>query len=68
MERTRLCGLILRENFGDAVEQIGVYLMKNGARPLHSIIRDCKYDRATVSSYPDHTRTRVFSAVNLIPL
>ena len=50
MERTRLCGLILRENFGNAVEQIGVYLMKNGARPLHSIIRDCKYDRATVSS------------------
>ncbi|XP_065909998.1 DNA-directed RNA polymerase III subunit RPC3-like isoform X2 [Dysidea avara] len=48
MERTRLCGLILREHFGDAVEQVGIYLMKNGARPLHSIIRDCKYDRATV--------------------
>ena len=49
MERTRLCGLILRENFGDPVEQIGTYLMKNGSRSLSSIIRDCNYNRATVS-------------------
>ena len=49
MERTRLCGLILRENFGDPVEQIGTYLMKNGSRSLSSTIRDCNYNRAIVS-------------------
>ena len=49
MERTRLCGLILRENFGDPVEQVGTYLMKNGSRSLSSIARDCNYNRSTVS-------------------
>ena len=49
MERTRLCGLILQENFGDPVAQVGTYLMKNGSRPLSSIIRDCNCNRSTVS-------------------
>ena len=49
MERTRLCGLILQENFGDPVAQVGTYLMKNGSRSLSSIIRDCNYNKSTVS-------------------
>lgn len=39
-QEVRLCGLLLREHFGEVVEKIGTHLVKNGAQNLRTIIHE----------------------------
>lgn len=36
----RLCGLLLREHFGEVVEKVGTHLLKNGQQSLRTIIHE----------------------------
>ena len=38
-EQTRVACLLLQENFGDLVEQVGCYLLKHGACSLDAIVK-----------------------------
>ncbi|CAK6973550.1 DNA-directed RNA polymerase III subunit RPC3 [Scomber scombrus] len=39
-QEVRLCGLLLREHFGEVVEKVGTHLVKNGAQNLRTIIHE----------------------------
>uniref|UniRef100_A0A665TU50 DNA-directed RNA polymerase III subunit RPC3 n=1 Tax=Echeneis naucrates TaxID=173247 RepID=A0A665TU50_ECHNA len=39
-QEVRLCGLLLREHFGDVVEKVGTHLLKSGAQNLRTIIHE----------------------------
>ncbi|XP_070690726.1 DNA-directed RNA polymerase III subunit RPC3 [Pempheris klunzingeri] len=39
-QEVRLCGLLLREHFGDVVEKVGTHLLRNGAQNLRTIIHE----------------------------
>ncbi|CAJ1062327.1 DNA-directed RNA polymerase III subunit RPC3 [Xyrichtys novacula] len=39
-QEVRLCGLLLREHFGDVVERVGTHLLKGGAQNLRTIIHE----------------------------
>lgn len=39
-QEVRLCGLLLREHFGEVVEKVGRHLLKNGAQNLRTIIHE----------------------------
>ncbi|XP_076010720.1 DNA-directed RNA polymerase III subunit RPC3 [Genypterus blacodes] len=39
-QEVRLCGLLLREHFGDVVEKVGTQLLKSGAQNLRVIIHE----------------------------
>lgn len=36
----RLCGLLLREHFGEVVEKVGTHLLKNGPQNLRTIVHE----------------------------
>ncbi|KAK7878845.1 hypothetical protein WMY93_030871 [Mugilogobius chulae] len=36
----RLCGLLLREHFGEVVEKVGTHLLRNGAQNLRTIVHE----------------------------
>ncbi|XP_068998812.1 DNA-directed RNA polymerase III subunit RPC3 [Embiotoca jacksoni] len=36
----RLCGLLLREHFGEVVERVGTHLLKSGAQNLRTIVHE----------------------------
>ncbi|XP_059196039.1 DNA-directed RNA polymerase III subunit RPC3 [Centropristis striata] len=39
-QEVRLCGLLLREHFGDVVERVGTHLLRSGAQNLRVIIHE----------------------------
>ncbi|KAI3361063.1 hypothetical protein L3Q82_013266 [Scortum barcoo] len=39
-QEVRLCGLLLREHFGEVVEKVGTHLLKSGAQNLRTIIHE----------------------------
>ncbi|XP_039661124.1 DNA-directed RNA polymerase III subunit RPC3 isoform X1 [Perca fluviatilis] len=39
-QEVRLCGLLLREHFGEVVEKVGTHLLKGGAQNLRTIIHE----------------------------
>lgn len=39
-QEVRLCGLLLREHFGDVVEKVGTHLLRSGAQNLRTIIHE----------------------------
>ncbi|KAM3613939.1 uncharacterized protein V6R79_007376 [Siganus canaliculatus] len=39
-QEVRLCGLLLREHFGEVVEKVGTHLLKSGAQNLRTIINE----------------------------
>eukprot|EP00064_Thunnus_orientalis_P005506 superscaffoldBa00000541_g5520 len=39
-QEVRLCGLLLREHFGEVVEKVGTHLLRNGAQNLRAIIHE----------------------------
>lgn len=39
-QEVRLCGLLLREHFGQVVEKVGTHLLKSGAQNLRTIIHE----------------------------
>jgi len=39
-QETRLCGLLLREHFGEVVEKVGTHLLKSGAQNLRTIVQE----------------------------
>lgn len=39
-QEVRLCGLLLREHFGEVVEKVGTQLLRNGAQNLRSIVHE----------------------------
>ncbi|KAG7264531.1 hypothetical protein CRUP_019903 [Coryphaenoides rupestris] len=39
-QEARLCGLLLREHFGEVVEKIGTHLLKSGAQNLRTIVQE----------------------------
>lgn len=40
VQEVRLCGLLLREHFGEVVEKVGTHLLKCGAQNLRTIIHE----------------------------
>ena len=39
-QEARLCGLLLREHFGEVVEKIGTHLLRSGAQNLRTIVNE----------------------------
>lgn len=39
-QEVRLCGLLLREHFGEVVEKVGTHLLRNGAQNLRTIMHE----------------------------
>lgn len=39
-QEVRLCGLLLREHFGEVVEKVGTHLLRSGAQNLRTIIHE----------------------------
>uniref|UniRef100_H3DQC2 DNA-directed RNA polymerase III subunit RPC3 n=1 Tax=Tetraodon nigroviridis TaxID=99883 RepID=H3DQC2_TETNG len=39
-QEVRLCGLLLREHFGEVVEKVGTHLLKSGAQNLRTILHE----------------------------
>lgn len=39
-QEVRLCGLLLREHFGEVVEKVGTHLLRNGTQHLRAIIHE----------------------------
>ncbi|KAL7393402.1 hypothetical protein ABVT39_010316 [Epinephelus coioides] len=39
-QEARLCGLLLREHFGEVVEKVGIHLLRNGAQNLRTILHE----------------------------
>ncbi|CAN9513621.1 unnamed protein product [Ophioblennius macclurei] len=39
-QEVRLCGLLLREHFGDVVEKVGTHLLRSGAQNLRTILHE----------------------------
>lgn len=39
-QEVRLCGLLLREHFGEVVEKVGTHLLRGGAQNLRIIIHE----------------------------
>ena len=39
-QEARLCGLLLREHFGEVVEKIGTHLLRSGAQNLRAIVNE----------------------------
>lgn len=39
-QEVRLCGLLLREHFGEVVEKVGTHLLRGGAQNLRTIINE----------------------------
>jgi len=39
-QAVRLCGLLLREHFGEVVEKVGTHLLRGGAQNLRTIIHE----------------------------
>lgn len=39
-QEVRLCGLLLREHFGEVVEKVGTHLLRGGAQNLRTIIHE----------------------------
>lgn len=39
-QEVRLCGLLLREHFGEVVEKVGTQLLRSGAQNLRTIIHE----------------------------
>ncbi|KAG7237690.1 hypothetical protein INR49_032136 [Caranx melampygus] len=39
-QEVRLCGLLLREHFGELVEKVGTHLLRSGAQALRTIIHE----------------------------
>nr|XP_020462838.1 DNA-directed RNA polymerase III subunit RPC3 [Monopterus albus] len=39
-QEVRLCGLLLREHFGEVVEKVGTHLLRNGTQNLRTIIHE----------------------------
>ncbi|MEQ2216744.1 DNA-directed RNA polymerase III subunit RPC3 [Xenoophorus captivus] len=40
VQETRLCGLLLREHFGEVVEKVGTHLLRSGAQNLRTIVQE----------------------------
>lgn len=40
VQEVRLCGLLLREHFGEVVEKVGTHLLQNGEQNLRTIIQE----------------------------
>ena len=49
-EEVRVAARLLREGFGELVEQVGSFLMKNGSSTLASIIKGTKLKATQVRS------------------
>ncbi|XP_027004765.1 DNA-directed RNA polymerase III subunit RPC3 isoform X1 [Tachysurus fulvidraco] len=41
-QEVRLCGLLLREHFGEVVEKVGVYLLRSGTLSLRALAHETK--------------------------
>uniref|UniRef100_A0A1A7YM05 DNA-directed RNA polymerase III subunit RPC3 n=1 Tax=Iconisemion striatum TaxID=60296 RepID=A0A1A7YM05_9TELE len=39
-QEIRLCGLLMREHFGEVVEKVGTHLLRNGAQHLRAIVHE----------------------------
>lgn len=39
-QEVRLCGLLLREHFGEVVEKLGTHLLRNGCQNLRTILNE----------------------------
>lgn len=39
-QEVRLCGLLLREHFGEVVEKVGTHLIKSGTQNLRTILHE----------------------------
>lgn len=39
-QEVRLCGLLLREHFGEVVEKLGTHLLRNGSQNLRAILHE----------------------------
>lgn len=39
-QEVRLCGLLLREHFGEVVEKVGRHLLRSGAQNLRTLIHE----------------------------
>lgn len=39
-QEVRLCGLLLREHFGEVVEKVGITLLRGGTQNLRSILQE----------------------------
>ena len=47
-ELGRVAALLLREAFGQIVEQVGSYLIKNGAQPVPDIVKGTELTKEEV--------------------
>lgn len=41
-QEVRLCGLLLREHFGEVVEKVGVYLLRSGTLSMRALAHETK--------------------------
>ncbi|KAF3691973.1 DNA-directed RNA polymerase III subunit RPC3 [Channa argus] len=39
-QEVRLCGLLLREHFGEVVEKVGIHMLRNGTQNLRTILHE----------------------------
>ncbi|KAM4580747.1 DNA-directed RNA polymerase III subunit RPC3 [Odontesthes bonariensis] len=39
-QEVRLCGLLLREHFGDVVEKVGIHLLRSGTHNLRTVVNE----------------------------
>lgn len=39
-QQARLCGLLLREHFGEVVEKLGTHLLRSGSQNLRTILHE----------------------------
>jgi len=39
-QEVRLCGLLLREHFGEVVEKVGIHLLRSGTHNLRTIVNE----------------------------
>lgn len=71
-QEVRLCGLLLREHFGEVVEKVGTHLLGSGAQNLRTIIHETGTSLdlvpVTVStSHPGNIIIHIFCSIYTAP-
>lgn len=56
-QEARLCGLLLREHFGEVVEKVGVHLLRSGTLNLRALAHETStsLDLVTLAFFSEYT-------------